>query len=62
MAQDLASDFNTEKDTDSIRGIFDFYDAFDRGYITHQQLRYDLIIEMHVTSSCYSGHVMYEHM
>jgi len=39
MAQDLASDFNSEKDTDSIRGIFDFYDAFDRGYITHQQLR-----------------------
>ena len=41
MAQDLASDFNSEKDTDSIRGIFDFYDAFDRGYITHQQLRYN---------------------
>ena len=47
MAQDLASDFNSEKDTDSIRGIFDFYDAFDRGYITHQQLRYDQLA--HVT-------------
>ena len=52
MAQDLASDFNSEKDTDSIRGIFDFYDAFDRGYITHQQLRYDQVNSLMSHRSC----------
>ena len=54
MAQDLASDFNSEKDTDSIRGIFDFYDAFDRGYITHQQLRYDHYNACHMVMWCRS--------
>ena len=37
LAADLGEE--EEKDTDVIRGVFDFYDSNDQGYITYSQLR-----------------------
>ena len=38
LAADISDD-DDEKDTDVIRGIFDFYDEKDKGYITYAQLK-----------------------